>query len=650
MKILEQIDNLSRDDLAGRKIYDELFDVKDKISRSEIKFKLLQRAKAIGMKMHADEMIKEKEREERAKEQEELKSRSMQTVSNITNFYPDITDKSYSQMACGSWIATEEGIYSSESSSADKLACHHPIIPVRRLKNLETGKEKITLAFKRDGLWQELTVPKSKISTVKGITELSDFGIQVNENARLLIKYLSDVEMYNSDIIDMQHSTGKLGWHRNNKIFVPYDLEIVFDGEDKFRSMIASISENGDYFEWVNLMKRLRSSGKIEPRIALAASFASVLIKPLGTLPFIVDFYGQSGGGKTVTINISASVWGNPSQGEYVAGFKDTPTNIELRNDMLNNLPLILDDSKEASQKVKDDYETLIYDLCAGKGKGRSNKDLGIAKENTWKNVCICNGENPISEYADSAGAINRVIEIECSEDIYDNPSYVNDTVMKNYGFAGRVFVGYLKQKSAEELNSMFKEIEDQFDSSDIMNKQIISISAIILADKLATEAIFKDGKELTYEDVKKIPARKSNITEGQRCYEYILEILSSCSQHFDIQFPCDQWGLPLERDEEGNVYAYFYVNQFVKILKSAGYSRTAFTSWAKKRGLLRISGRDSNTRDTYSKKDGGKTVRFIAVKIIDLDIEKIKTSEDEYANNYDDINEISDNIEVPFN
>ncbi|MEO9300046.1 hypothetical protein, partial [Devosia alba] len=69
---------------------------------------------------------------------------------------------------------------------------------------------------------------------------------------------------------------------------------------------------------------------------------------------------------------------------------------------MLNNFPMILDDSKNASQYIRDNYETLIYNLCSGKGKARSNKDLGAAKENTWSNVTICNGENPISEFADS--------------------------------------------------------------------------------------------------------------------------------------------------------------------------------------------------------------------------------------------------------
>lgn len=192
-------------------------------------------------------------------------------------------------MACGSWIATENGIFSSETSKARELVCHHPIMPIRRLKNIETGEEQITVAFKRDGYWTEITVPKIDIVTSRAITNLARFGVQVNsENARLLVKYLADVEMYNADMIDIQHSTSKLGWHGN--VFVPYDLSIVFDGEYRFKTLFQSIQESGDYFKWVTLAKQLRSCGRLEPRIALAASFASVLIQPLDVLPFIVEF------------------------------------------------------------------------------------------------------------------------------------------------------------------------------------------------------------------------------------------------------------------------------------------------------------------------------------------------------------------------
>lgn len=613
--ILENIENLQANDFMQKQLYEELFAIKSKIDRSEVKFKLMDRAKSLRVKSIAEEFIKEFQKAEQEKEKEEKLSRSLQTVENITNFYEDDIGKEYPQMACGSWIATENGIFSSETSKARELVCHHPIMPIKRLKNLETNKEQITIAFKRDGLWSEITVPKSNIASTQKIVNLVDYGVQVNtENAKLLIKYLSDVEMYNADMIDIQRSTSKLGWHGDT--FVPYDLSIVFDGEYRFRTLFQSIQESGDYFKWVMLAKQLRSCGRLEPRIALAASFASVLIQPLDILPFIVDFYGQTGGGKTVTINIAASVWGNPAPGAYVGNFRASDTNLEVRADMLNSFPMVLDDSKNASKYVQDNYESLIYNLCAGKGKGRSNKELGVAEEKTWNCVTICNGENPISEFADSGGAINRIIEIECCEDIYENPAEINSTVMKNYGFAGRVFVGNLKQFTSDELKEMKAEIEKSFDGYNFPAKQVMAISTLLLADKLATEFIFKDGRELTVEDVVDIPTRKKDVSEGQRCYEFILESLSVYGQHFDAQFSCDQWGFQEPPDINGDVYIYFYPKPLENLLKNNGFSRKAFSAWAMNRELIKHSGK----RDTVLKRDGNSVMRFIAVKIVDLE------------------------------
>lgn len=611
--ILENIEDLQHEDFMKKELYEELFSIKSKIDRSEAKFRLLDRSKAVQSKKIADEFINEFQKAEREKEKEQRESRSMVIVDNITNFFPDSVEKSYPQMACGSWIATENGIFSSETSKAKDLVCHHPIMPVRRLKNIETGEEQITIAFKRDGYWTEITVPKIEVVTSRAITNLARFGVQVNsENARLLVKYLADLEMWNADMIDIQHSTSKLGWHGN--VFVPYDLSIVFDGEYRFRTLFQSIQEQGEYFKWVTLAKQVRSCGRLEPRIALAASFASVLIQPLDALPFIVDFYGQTGGGKTVTINIAASVWGNPAPGAYVGNFRSTDTSLETRADMLNNFPMILDDSKNASQYIRDNYETLIYNLCSGKGKGRSNKELGAAKENTWSNVTICNGENPISEFADSGGAINRIIEIECSEDIYENPAEVNSIVMKNYGFAGRVFVGNIKKFESDELKEMKMGIENEFEKYNFPAKQVMAIATLLLADKLATDCIFQDGRALTVEDVAGIPTRKKDVSEGQRCYEFLLESLVVYGQHFDAQYDSiDQWGF-IENDALGNDYVFFYIAPLDTLLKKNGFSRKAFTAWAMNRGLLRCSG----DRDTYVRREGKKVMRYIVMRISD--------------------------------
>lgn len=626
-EILENIENLQAKDFMERQLYEELFAIKSKIERSEKKFKLMDRAKSVKAKHIADEFIKEFQRTEQEKEKEEKLNRSLQIVENITNFYEDDIGKEYPQMACGSWIATENGIFSSETSKARELVCHHPIMPIRRLKNIETGEEQITITFKRDGYWTEITVPKIDIVTSRAITNLARFGVQVNsENARLLVKYLADVEMYNADTIDIQHSTSKLGWHGN--VFVPYDLSIVFDGEYRFKTLFQSIQEQGEYFKWITLAKQLRLCGRLEPRIALAASFSSVLIQPLDALPFIVDFYGQTGGGKTVTINIAASVWGNPAPGAYVGNFRSTDASLETRADMLNNFPMILDDSKNASQYIRDNYETLIYNLCSGKGKGRSNKDLGAAKENTWSNVTICNGENPISEFADSGGAINRIIEIECCEDIYENPAEINSAIMKNYGFAGRVFVQSIKDIDPDDLKEMKAEIEKEFDEFNFPAKQVMAISILLLADKLATEFIFKDGRALTVEDVVDIPTRKKDVSEGQRCYEFILESLSSYGQHFDAQFSCDQWGFLENPDENGDRYVYFYPKMFENLLKNNGFSRKAFSAWAINRDLIKHTG----NRDTVSKRNGGSVKRFLAVKITDLEERKIDEVDEDFV------------------
>ena len=620
-KILENIDGLSKEDFSKRQLYDELFDIPNEMDRSETRFQLSEKARSFQMTGFFNNMVNLKEKE--IKEAAQMKNQiQCVDINNITQFcYEDKeSGEYYPNMFCGSWIATEEGIYSQEASRIKSLVCAHPIIPIKRLKNLETNEEQIVIAYKRDSdKWQTVTVPKVDIVSPRTIINLAKFGIQVDsETAKNLIIYLRDIEMYNKDKIRIGYSTGKLGWHKNN-LFIPYDKSIKFDGENKFKTLFESINEHrGDYSAWVDLMIELRQKKVKEAKIALAASFASVLIQPLGALPFIVDFYGQTGGGKTVTINVAASVWGNPEAGAYVGNFRSTDVGLETRSDMLNNLPLILDDSNNASKFIKDNYETLIYNLCSGKGKARSNKELGAMKENTWKNVTICNGERPIADFADSGGAINRILEVECLEDIYSDPVKVNETVMKNYGHAGIVFIDHLKSKKVENLKKRKESIEKELDSCNVTAKQKMAASILLLADKLATECIFMDDCALKVEDIKDILAEKTRVSEGQRCYEYLLEVIETNSAHFNLEFASiEQWGLSdTELDDNGDQYQYFYINPFEEILKKKNFSRKSFMAWAIPRGLVK----HNKDRDTINKKSGKKSTRYIAIKINNSD------------------------------
>ena len=89
---------------------------------------------------------------------------------------------------------------------------------------------------------------------------------------------------------------------------------------------------------------------------------------------------------------LAASIWANPDNNQYIGDFKTTDTQLEIRADLLNHLPLMLDDTSKTSSRIRDNFEGVVYDLCSGKGKSRSNKELGIRRENRWKNTILTNG------------------------------------------------------------------------------------------------------------------------------------------------------------------------------------------------------------------------------------------------------------------
>ena len=69
------------------------------------------------------------------------------------------------------WIYSEKGIsHIDEKTYSPKLVCRTPIILTQRLRSIETGEEKMEIAFKRDGEWKKAIFPRSTIFTARSIT------------------------------------------------------------------------------------------------------------------------------------------------------------------------------------------------------------------------------------------------------------------------------------------------------------------------------------------------------------------------------------------------------------------------------------------------------------------------------------------------
>lgn len=595
---------LTKETVLSDDVLTEIFDQEDEIYKARLLLSIQDRAEELGVKRKFDELVKAYKRVTRQVNQKK-KSSNATLLDNWTNFSGD----KYENMYCGAWIASDDGVFVQSNSPANNgaVACYHPILPVKRLKNLETGEEHLVLAYKRNNVWREVKVSKDVVASASKIVALSKQGISVtSENAKYLVKYLSDVENLNESSITVRESTAKLGWHGD--VFMPYSDEITFDGDDQFRYIYESIRGAGSEELWLKHTKRLRATGKKQIRIALAASFASILVSVLNGLPFIIDFWGQSGSGKSVSAMLAASVWADPSENQYIGGFNTSEVGLEVRCDMLNHLPVILDDTSTISAKMKD-FEGVVYSLCSGKGRTRSNKDLGLRTEKRWRNCVITNGERPLRSYVQQGGAINRVLEIECLEGTYEDPAETVACLQSNFGWAGVRFVDFVRAYSVDELKEIRDGFQEQISNTGAVAKQALALAIILTADKIATERIFKDGMYISVAELEEAVVSGAEASDSDRAYQYLVDKINMNSVRFDGITSCEQWGLV-----EDNI-AYIYTAAFNELCRQGGFSKDAFLVWAKRQRLL-VTDKDGDKRNTKLKRIDGSVKRCIALRL----------------------------------
>lgn len=519
-------------------------------------------------------------------------------LENATNF-----DGQVLELFSGNYICDEYGVLTNDKHGYEINICRHPIMPIQRLVNIDNGEERLQIAFKKGKMWRSVIVEKSSIASSNGILQLAANGVMVNsENAKPLSTYLLEMENMNYEIIPEQKSVGRLGWVGNHG-FSPYVDDLAFDGESNFKHIFSSVVQCGDRQKWIDEMLKLRAE-KGPGRLFLAASFASVILEPCGLLPFFLHAWGGTETGKTVGLMIAASVWACPKMGEYITTFNSTLVGQEMMATFLNSLPMCIDELQIQSSSGVRDFDRIIYQLTEGVGRTRGARTGGLQKVNTWKNCFITNGEHPISNANSGGGAVNRIIEFECAEKVYSNLVGMCTVINSNYGFAGLEFVKYMQSDEAfDRVNRIQKEYYRELLKSDSTDKQAASASAILAADYIATELIFKDGNNLTVADMENIMTKKDDVNVNYRASEFVTELVSRNPNRFKPnefgEYQGEVWG----KIDSG--YIYIIKSVFDREMGNAGFNSTAFLAWAKRQGYTLT---DSGKRTKKTRISGAAT------------------------------------------
>ena len=211
---------------------------------------------------------------------------------------------------------------------------------------------------------------------------------------------------------------------------------------------------------------------------------------------------------------------------------------------------------------------------------------------------------------------------MECGERVYPDPQATADILKNNYGFAGKEFIQVLKDMGTEEIRKIQQDFQAQIMDDEKMQKQSISLSIILAADKIATEHLFKDGEYIPLDEAKKVLIDRNELSDNERCYRYILDKISMNSTRFDTITSCEKWGVK----EKG--YAIFYNQAFDELCKSGGFSKKSFLSWAGRNDLIVMQG----GQPTKVKKIDGSPQRCVWLKLEDFAGTSDQPDEDSYG------------------
>ncbi len=487
------------------------------------------------------------------------------------------------ELLTGEYLCNDEaGVVGWNAYHERVQICSHPIMPTKRMINVDTGETQLEIAYRRGGRWRYQTVPRTMLATASQIVGLAAWGVGVDsENAKALVRYFTELEGLNYAKLPEINSTGRLGWVGDD-LFAPYVADLQYDGDPSGAALFRGVEQAGSPAVWLEYFGKARARNVVT-KIVLAASFASCMVKPCRTLPFIVHTWGGTEAGKSVALMAAISVWGIPTaDGGLFHTFNTTDVGVEVLASVSNSIPVFIDELQIA--KDRKSFDEFIYKFAEGVGRTRGAKAGGLQQMKRWANIAITTGEMPISTANSGGGAVNRVIEIDCKgQQLFENPREAVGIMIENYGHAGRYFVSLL-QNNIELARELQEDYLAQLRRTDVTDKQALSASLILAADHLAAMWMFGDEDRLTVDEILPFLSTREQVDINARAldwlYGWVAENINSFTSHGDY--------------DSGKVYGRMDGDKIMIIrqtlndaMTNAGYNVHAFLVWAREKGLL---------------------------------------------------------------
>lgn len=384
------------------------------------------------------------------------------------------------------------------------LILAHNLYAIKRLYSPHDGECLVmNLELPMDGI-REFTLPLKEVASQEKLkAALATQGVvfeplKISQIASYLMKWGSFlINTGKADKMYMQQ-----GWTENCQSFVLGATEYEARGTRPSppsiwsRNISKYLTMGGSYEEWKQSIQMLNDPGYELHAFIFLCGLASPLMEFSTVNGVTVSAMGESGSGKTGAMYAAMSVWGRP---DALALNDGTANGLIQRMVNMKNLPFPLDEQSNLSPKEASD---LLYKVSAGRSKLRMQASNNAERPQDYltKLICIATVNQSLKDKvgqfkADASAEEMRLLELT----LYRPKTLTEprgrimfDSLKRNYGHAGPIYVSRLMDLGAPRLSQIVNEettkVTERFTGKSEYRFLIGLAGVVFAAEKIARE------------------------------------------------------------------------------------------------------------------------------------------------------------------
>lgn len=533
------------------------------------------------------------------------------------------------------WYVQRTGIFGPGSDGNPTHVSSVPLIPVGRLVDVDTGEHYSRLTWPAwAGGWHQRVVRMASICDSRALlAAVSSQGGGVHtRNAAAMSEWLLESIEHNGHCMPVEQVASRCGW-----IGAGFLLGQTWYGEGQVALQVApgsgeeqasqSLTALGTFEAWLEAI----DVDSPDLHLAVYASVASILVEHCGTARgWIIDWSGETSTGKTTIQRVAASVWGDPTDGAVLQSWNTTRARAEGLAAFFRNLPLILDDSKNA--RYPGDVAALLYQHSQGQAKGRAkpgegSQAVGLRRSATWCSVLLSTGEQPATSFTEDAGSRARCLTLTGAPMRSDAEARcVTLGVLENHGHLGpRVLehcvgkMDQIRELYAVRLESFVDELVD----AGPVAARLAGLLALLDVARTLVEAVGYPPRSGVLE--RAVKAARQGARDSDRPLEALRAVIEHCAahstsfygrhevgKHDEVIVPVRGWMGAWPRPDDRRSAAWSIAileSSLLEILHRRGFDGGVIDRWVERGWLARDAGGSRRTRVRLD----GTRVRAIA-------------------------------------